>query len=191
VVEGTKSILTVTPTQLELPSQQIAPPPPASRRGLGVLVTVLVLGAVGAVAAWALATPAAVLPREVTPPRPVAAPEEHLDVPAVVEVAPAETEPPVVDEPALPAPSPRTRAPKKVTKPVVANAALHVGYLSADAAPWAEVSLGGKVLDRTPFSKFPVPVGRHTLVFKGPKGETQQRIVTVSEGEVTAVRVEF
>ncbi len=190
VVEGTRSILTVTPTQLELPSQQIAPPPPASRRGLGVLVTVLTLGAVGAVAAWALATPAAVLPREVTPPPPVAT---TLEVPvAVVELAPPETEPPVVDEPALPAPSPRLRpTPKKVTKPAVANAALRVGYLSADAAPWAEVSLGGKVLDRTPFSKFPVPVGRHTVVFKGPKGETQQRVITVSEGEVTAVRVEF
>jgi hypothetical protein len=66
-----------------------------------------------------------------------------------------------------------------------------VGYLTADATPWAEVLLGGKTLDRTPFSKFPVPVGRHTLVFKGPQGQKRQRTITVSEGEVTAVRVQF
>lgn len=194
VVEGTKSILTVTPTQLELPAQLIAPPPPASRRGLGVLVAVLALGAVGAVAAWVLATPS-VVPAQVVPPPSVAVPEARVDAGvavAAVEVEPEVPEPPVVEEPVVPAPTPRPRpTPKKVNKPVVANAALRVGYLSADAAPWAEVSLGGKVLDRTPFSKFPVPVGRHTLVFKGPKGETRQRVVTVSEGEVTAVRVEF
>jgi len=195
VAEGTKSILTVTPTQLELPAQMIAPPPPASRRGLAVLLSVLVLGAIGAVAAWGLVTPVAV-----TPPPSVARPDAGVAV-AVAFVEP-EPEPapapelPVVDQPPAPAPAPTPMprpqpTPKKESKPAVANAALRVGYLSADAAPWAEVSLGGKVLDRTPFSKFPVPVGKHTLVFKGPGGDTRQRIVTVSEGEVTAVRVEF
>ena len=34
-------------------------------------------------------------------------------------------------------------------------AAVRVGYVTADAAPWAEVLLDGKVLDRTPFVRYP------------------------------------
>ena len=68
---------------------------------------------------------------------------------------------------------------------------MRVGYLTADASPWAEVSLEGRVLDRTPFVRYPLPVGKHTLVFRGPSGETRERLVSVSEGKLTSVRVDF
>jgi serine/threonine-protein kinase len=188
VVEGTKSILTVTPTQLELPAALIAPPPPPKRRGAWVLLGVLVVGLGSAFALSGLSEP--------VEDRPQAKPLTGLSEP--VEDRPQEKpltglSEPVEDRPQEKAPRPRPRpTPKKLTKPAVASAAaLRVGYLTADATPWAEVSLDGKPLDRTPFSRFPIPAGRHTLVFKGPNGEKRQRPITVTEGEVTAVRVEF
>lgn len=66
-----------------------------------------------------------------------------------------------------------------------------LGYISADAQPWADVLVQGQVLDRTPFARYPLPVGKHTLVFRGPNGETKQKLVNVTEGGVTTVRVEF
>jgi serine/threonine-protein kinase len=66
-----------------------------------------------------------------------------------------------------------------------------VGYLTADASPWAEVLLSGRVIDRTPFVRYPLPVGKHTLVFRGPGGAVQERAVSVTAGKITAVRVDF
>lgn len=87
---------------------------------------------------------------------------------------------------------PTTRVVRRVkATPVVTPAAVRVGYVTADAAPWAEVLLDGKVLDRTPFVRYPLPVGRYTLLFRGPSGATQKKAVTVTEGAVTAVKVEF
>ncbi|MFO0598167.1 MAG: protein kinase [Myxococcaceae bacterium] len=206
VEEGTRSVITVTPTQLELPERPAPPPvreepdgttvtrvPRARLVGLGV-----VLGLLALLVGWGVVVsrPApVVLPAQQTPPQlaprspePVAVVED----PAVTPVAPEPTSAPEVPEPA-PEPVARvTPKPRKPPKPPPAPAAaLQVGYLTADASPWAEVSLAGKVLDRTPFAKYPVPVGRHVLVFRGPDGATQKRTVTVNENEVTAVRVEF
>jgi serine/threonine-protein kinase len=79
----------------------------------------------------------------------------------------------------------------KSSRPAKSRVEPRLGYLSADAVSWAEVSLGARVLDRTPFARFPLPVGRHVLTFIGPDGQRARRTVVISEGEVVAVRVEF
>jgi serine/threonine-protein kinase len=68
---------------------------------------------------------------------------------------------------------------------------MRVGYLTADATPWAEVSLNGRVLDRTPFVRYPVPAGRHSLEFRGPDGVVRRQSVTVTAGQTVSVRVDF
>ncbi len=73
----------------------------------------------------------------------------------------------------------------------VKAAAPKMGFLSADARPWADVLLGDDVIDRTPFIRYPLTVGDHTLTFRGPKGELVTRRVVVTENATTAVRVEF
>ena len=67
---------------------------------------------------------------------------------------------------------------------------MRVGYLSADAEPWATVLLDGRPLDRTPLSRFPVPIGKHTLVFRSADGLEETRPVSVEEGKVITVRLE-
>jgi serine/threonine-protein kinase len=195
-VEGTRSVVTVTPTQLELPAQALAPaasPAPSSSRGalvaLGALVGLAVLGVVS----WAVLPSQKgevrdVASQTVAPPQPPE-PVKLTPVSAEVEAPPKAPEVEVVKPPE---PKPAVRRPSpRPPGPPAAPSAVKVGYLSADASPWAEVLLGGKLLDRTPFAKFPLPTGKHVLLFRGPGGETRKRTVTVSEGAVTAVRVEF
>ncbi len=167
---ATRSVITVTPTHLELPTPVVTKP---RRRVWPAFVALVALGA--AAVFFALPQPVE------APPAPVVeVPREEPPV-VVVAVEPVDAEPKrVVTKP------PPKRAPR-----VVAPAAVRVGYVTADAAPWAEVSLDGKVLDRTPFVRYPLPVGRYTLVFRGPNGVTLRRTVVVTEGAVTAVRVEF
>ncbi len=81
------------------------------------------------------------------------------------------------------------RSRKRAQPPPVAP--VRVGFLTADAAPWADVFLDGKALDRTPLSRFPVPSGSHTLMFKSSDGRKIERPVTITEGQVAVVRVEF
>lgn len=198
LAEGTRSVITVTPTQLELPAQQLAPPPPARSWSRGkALVAVAALLLISGLS-WGVYTSqqpkteapltiaAVVEPPRVAPkPKPVEVAQPKLDpdppIPAPEDPKP---EPPSV----RPVPVVVAKRPTPVKQPLPA---VKVGYLSADASPWAEVMLGGKLLDRTPFAKFPLPAGKHTLLFKGPGGETKKRTVTVNEGAVTAVRVEF
>ncbi|MFT3711412.1 MAG: serine/threonine-protein kinase [Archangium sp.] len=197
VAEGTRSVITVTPTQLELPAPIVALPPEgeSSSRGrllgFGALVGLAILGVIswGVLAshkpAEVTVEPEVTLPGpkpKPTPPEAVVQPEAPKPPEiAVVKADVVEPEPVVKKRPLQP----------KNAPPPVAPAAVKVGYLSADASPWAEVLMGGKLLDRTPFAKFPLPAGKHVLVFRGPGGETKKRNVIVSEGAVTAVRVEF
>lgn len=176
---STRSVITVTPTHLNLPAVEVTTPPEKKSRAPLISVVVVVLLISGAGAWWlSNAQPeAAEAPQPVVVAPPIVEPEE-------------ETEP----EPAAVEPEPvpkRTRAPSRRKPLVVQPATMHVGYVTADAAPWAEVMLDGKLLDRTPFVRYPLPAGKHTLVFKGPNGATQKRVVSVSEGAVTAVRVDF
>lgn len=180
---GTRSVVMVTPTQLQLPPQKAAPP---KRRGPVVAIAVLTLVLSG-VAWWRSREPkpAPLVVTIATPPPPT---PEPVPVPEVVAAVRVEEEP--KPEPPVVVAVP----PKKVTKrvpPPPPPAAVRVGYLTADASPWAEVLLAGRVIDRTPFVRYPLPVGKHTLVFRGPGGAVQERAVSVSAGKITAVRVDF
>ncbi|MGV3620855.1 MAG: protein kinase domain-containing protein [Archangium sp.] len=182
---ATKSVITVTPTRLKLPAvEAAAPEAKKGRAGLISAVVVVVLLISGGGAWWLTRVPEVVA----QPPK--------IEAPVVVApIVEDEAEPEVVAPVAAiePEPTPKkTRGPVR-RKPLVAPqpAAMRVGYVTADAAPWAEVMLDGKLLDRTPFVRYPLPAGKHTLVFKGPNGATEKRVVSVAEGAVTAVRVEF
>jgi hypothetical protein len=86
--------------------------------------------------------------------------------------------------------SERRRAdPSTAGPPVVAP--VRLGYLTADARPWAAVLLDGREVERTPVSRFPIPAGRHQLVLRGPQGEVDARSIVVEEGQVVTVRAEF
>lgn len=153
------------------------------------IVTVLAVIAAG-LALWLVVRPEPAGPRSVQVVKSVA---PVARVPVVVEPEPAVIAAVVVPEP-TPTPTPEpVRAPVAAKHPVtpVKSSAVHVGFLTADATPWAEVLVGGRVIERTPFVRYPLPVGKYTLVFRGPDGSTREKIVSLAEGEVTAVRVEF
>jgi len=69
---------------------------------------------------------------------------------------------------------------------------LKLGYVSADARPWAFVELAdGRRLGETPLSRYPLPEGKHVLVFKHPSHKTVRREVRVREGAELQVHVEL
>ncbi len=173
--QGTRSVVMVTPTQLQLPPEIGVAPRRRSALWFGVPVLLALFGAGG----WAMlptAEPVVVIAPEVKAPEPIAAVQ--------VEAAPEPEPEPVVR---AVAPPPRRVVKRAVPPPP----AMRVGYLTADASPWAEVLLSGRVIDRTPFVRYPLPAGKHTLVFRGPGGAVQERAVSVSAGKITAVRVDF
>ena len=188
---GTRSVVLVTPTHIDLEL-----PLPAQRgKGRGerrakIAAALAVLILIGAATWWTfkpdaepkvpVPAPLAVVPAKIDP-EPELAVEED---PAPPEVAT------LTDPDPDPKPPPIKRPPKR-PPPAPPPAAVKVGYLTADASPWAEVLLSGRVIDRTPFVRYPLPVGKHTLVFRGPGGATQERAVSVTAGKITAVRVDF
>ena len=101
----------------------------------------------------------------------------------------------LVVEPPAPVVEPRrpVGAPSKTktTRPPPAPVALRIGYLAADAVPWADVLVDGARVDRTPFSKYPLPVGRHQVTFRAPDGRTELKSIAITEGATTSLRVEF
>ena len=107
----------------------------------------------------------------------------------VGEVTPKPPKPPEVKEPTL-GKTTRPKAPKSEPKPVEPSE-MAIGYLAADAEPWAEVLVDGARVDRTPFSKYPLPAGKHELVFRAPDGREEKRQVILSQGRTTSVRVTF
>lgn len=121
-------------------------------------------------------------------------------------VEPTSEEPAAVVEPRVTVaetviePGPELRQPvrpsvrPKVNRPPPAppaSTALRIGYLAADAVPWADVLINGARVDRTPFSKYPLPVGKHQVTFRAPDGRTQARSIAITEGATTSLRVEF
>ncbi len=57
--------------------------------------------------------------------------------------------------------------------------------------PWADVVVDGARVDRTPFSKYPLPAGKHEVLFTAPDGRSQVKSITIAEGTVTSLRVDF
>jgi eukaryotic-like serine/threonine-protein kinase len=189
--QGTRSVVMVTPTQLQLPpSVVVAQPAVGKRRGglvAALMALVVVLG--GAGAWWMRASEEVAVPREVAAVTPKVVP---IPAPVQEPVAVQVDQPP---QPTVAAPAPTPvpvlkRTAKRFVVPA-APVAVRVGYLTADASPWAEVLLSGRVIERTPFVRYPLPVGKHTLVFRGPGGAVQERSVSVAAGKITAVRVDF
>jgi serine/threonine-protein kinase len=185
---GTRSVV-VTRTMMGEASGSVAPGAPSRAPWV-------VLGALTAVATAVVAGVAFYDTREPEPlvrsaPVPVAT-EPPPPGPAPVP-APTPAPAPVVVEPEAvsKAEPPKSRKVARVVKAERPPAGVQVGFLSADAEPWAEVSVDGRVIDRTPFARFPLPVGAHELVFRGPDGREQKRTVTVVVGKTEAVRVEF
>jgi serine/threonine-protein kinase len=127
----------------------------------------------------------------------VVAPPPEPEPPPIEEVVPVDAptpeEPAAVKSPGRPpvAARPRVRPPAGSKGPPPNPEPLKVGYLTADAQPWATVLLDGKPLDKTPLSRFPVPSGSHTLVFRAADGREQKRPVNIEEGQVQTVRVDF
>jgi hypothetical protein len=73
-----------------------------------------------------------------------------------------------------------------------AKAPAGIGYLTVDARPWAVISVDGREVDRTPLARYPLPAGRHTIVFHNPVlGRTEQRTVRIEPGAVATLRVDF
>jgi hypothetical protein len=70
--------------------------------------------------------------------------------------------------------------------------ALHVtptpGMVTIDAAPWAEVSIDGQAVGRTPLGPLPLMPGLHNIAFKHPAGGADnQRVIVRSEAKVRVV----
>ncbi|CAN5842114.1 hypothetical protein BH18ACI5_BH18ACI5_18870 [soil metagenome] len=69
---------------------------------------------------------------------------------------------------------------------------LHVapapGMVTIDAVPWADVSIDGQPVGRTPLGPLPLMPGVHTLVFKHPAGGTDNpRVIVKSEARIRVV----
>ena len=63
------------------------------------------------------------------------------------------------------------------------------GTFSANARPWADVSVDGRNVGQTPVSNLVLPIGPHDVVFRHPQlGERRQRIlVTLKRANRLAV----
>jgi serine/threonine-protein kinase len=211
----TKSqVLRVTHNALgRFPSSPRLAQPPRPTRTLWLMAVATVLATLAGsgltLGLWRRATPpSAPTQKGVTQPTetvpessaPVLHPPESFQEPPGVTGTPSRT----VPEPAslvrrLPELNlqPPTRARDEVkpkAKPAASRpqpAPLRIGYLAADAVPWADVLVDGVAVDRTPFSRYPLKAGRHEVTFRAPDGRSEVRTVTVVEGEVSSIRVDF
>ncbi|MEM1418295.1 MAG: PEGA domain-containing protein, partial [Myxococcota bacterium] len=96
--------------------------------------------------------------------------------------APTPPAPEAAPEPPTPEPTPEAPA-----EPAPAP-----GFLTLDAAPWADVSLGGRALGTTPLLRLPLPPGRHRLRLKHPdRPDPTVAVVEIVSGETTVRRVEL
>jgi serine/threonine-protein kinase len=55
------------------------------------------------------------------------------------------------------------------------------GRVSANAVPWAQVSIDGNAVGETPLANLPLAVGEHEIVFRHPQlGEQTQKVIVKS-----------
>jgi hypothetical protein len=56
------------------------------------------------------------------------------------------------------------------------------GWVSLDASPWAEVSVDGKAVGRTPVANLPLTLGEHEFTFRHPQlGDDRQKVIVKSD----------
>jgi serine/threonine-protein kinase len=209
---GTTDPIAATGTKSLLRSHEEEPPPVTvvsartqrhRRWPWAAAAGIVALGAAAAYAAWprpasVVATPASEVSVSIAA-APAASPAPAIDGSPPVDEAPAPSSTFTALELTVPSPSrkrePRSRSARQArsqAKAVKPAAPLKVGYLSADAAPWAGVWVEGKQVDRTPLSRYPLPVGRHVVVFRNPDlGKEARRTVTIEEGKVHTLSVTF
>ncbi|HLL53049.1 MAG TPA: serine/threonine-protein kinase [Myxococcaceae bacterium] len=133
--------------------------------------------------ASALASRSPVLPVPVTPEDAASAPK-----PDPTETVPLEPLGAGATSPMTTATPEQTQEPRKSR----ARQQVQVGYVTADASPWAQVWVDGREVERTPISRYPLPPGEHQLRFRNPDlGKEVRRKVRVEPGKVVRVRVEF
>ena len=64
------------------------------------------------------------------------------------------------------------------------------GSVTIDASPWAEVSIDGQAIGRTPLGPLPLSPGEHLVTFQHPAGGSdRQRITVKSEAKMRVVGV--
>jgi hypothetical protein len=63
--------------------------------------------------------------------------------------------------------------------------------LSANARPWAEVSIDGKPVGQTPIAHISVPLGPHEVVFEHPQLGTRKTTVVVTAKGPNRVSVDL
>ncbi len=61
------------------------------------------------------------------------------------------------------------------------------GYIYVKTVPWTQVYLGGRLLGITPLARVPMPVGRHRLTLKNPRGINRSVPVVIRKGKSTKV----
>jgi hypothetical protein len=69
--------------------------------------------------------------------------------------------------------------------------AIHVsppfGWITIDATPWAEASIDGQVIGRTPLGPLPLAVGEHQITFRNPAGSSDRQRVTIKADQTSRV----
>lgn len=171
--------------ELAPPPQPLPPTARESRSSRRVATALVLVGAaLLAVVGWVRSTDAGASETPVAVPAVAAA--ALAPVVAAPTPAPEAAPPPAVVDAGVAAEARVAQRPKAVprTQP-------RLGYLTADARPWADVLIGGAVIDRTPFIRYPLSVGRHVLMFRGPNGESVEKKVVITENGTTNVRVTF
>ncbi len=164
-----------------------------SRKPRWPFVAIPVLLAIGAAATlWLLHPQAEVSP---VPSPSIALTEKPAPAPAPAPktepiAEPAQAIPPkaAVAEPVKP-----TTPTAPIVKPpahVRAEATPHVGFLTVDAQPWANVSVRGHAIGDTPLYKFPIDEGDVTVQLTNPDtGKSAVRKVRVVRGKETSMKV--
>ena len=56
------------------------------------------------------------------------------------------------------------------------------GWVNLDASPWADVSVDGKAVGRTPLANLPLALGEHEFTFRHPQlGDDRQKVIVKSD----------
>jgi serine/threonine protein kinase len=120
-------------------------------------------------------------------PRPIAAPPTTTSIGAP---APARAEARPRARRRRAAPSEPTRPPGATSLDERATAAPEEGYLTLITAPWATVTVAGRVLGETPLFRAPLPAGRHVLHLANPEaGISESYEITITGGATTTRRI--
>jgi hypothetical protein len=61
------------------------------------------------------------------------------------------------------------------------------GFVTIDASPWAQVSIDGRDVGRTPLGPLPLGLGDHEITFRNPAGSSDRQRVTVKPDGVARV----